>query len=143
MFTIHKGPDLNLNLNSHLCLNPYDLTSWTLESTLPFKIPFRNFWETTQLSKMLCDYASLAVKQFEHNIVSTKYSAVLYLFNVLEGPSLVGEYLIFLANSIAASREPLIIFIALTASPSANWRAWPQQHVEWTQSRLCTLLLQS
>ena len=34
------------------------------------------------------------------------------------------EHLITLVNSNAASREPLIIFIALMVSPSTNWRAW-------------------
>ena len=38
--------------------------------------------------------------------------------------------------------EPLIIFIALMVSPSINWRAWPWQYGNWTQSRFCTLLLQ-
>ena len=52
------------------------------------------------------------------------------------------EHLITLVNSNAASREPLIIFIALMVSPSINWRAWPWQYVNWTQSRFCTLLLQ-
>ena len=37
------------------------------------------------------------------------------------------EHLITLVNSNAASREPLIIFIALMVSPSTNWRAWPWQ----------------
>ena len=52
------------------------------------------------------------------------------------------EHLITLVNSNAASREPLIIFIALMVSPSINWRAWPWQYGNWTQSRFCTLLLQ-
>ena len=53
------------------------------------------------------------------------------------------EHLITLVNSNAASREPLIIFIALMVSPSTKWKAWPWQYVKWTQSRLCRLLLQS
>ena len=52
------------------------------------------------------------------------------------------EHLITLVNSNAASREPLIIFIALMVSPSINWRAWPWQYVNWAQSSFCTLLLQ-
>ena len=42
------------------------------------------------------------------------------------------EHLITSANSNAASREPLITFIALMVSPSTNWRAWPWQYVKWT-----------
>ena len=53
------------------------------------------------------------------------------------------EHLITLVNSNAASREPLIIFIALMVSPSTNWRAWPWQFVKWAQPCLCRLLLQS
>ena len=52
------------------------------------------------------------------------------------------EHLITLVNSNATSRQPLIIFIALMVSPSINWRAWPWQYGNWTQSRFCTLLLQ-
>ena len=52
------------------------------------------------------------------------------------------EHLITLVNSNAALREPLIIFIALMVSPSINWRAWPWQYVNWTQSCFSTLLLQ-
>ena len=37
------------------------------------------------------------------------------------------KHLITLVNSNAASREPLIIFIALMVSPSANWRAEPDR----------------
>ena len=53
------------------------------------------------------------------------------------------EHLITLVNSNPASRESLIIFIALMVSPSTNLTAWPWQYVKWTQSRLCRLLLQS
>ena len=52
------------------------------------------------------------------------------------------EHLITLVNSNAASREPLIIFIALMVSPSITWRARPWQYVNWTQSLFSTLLLQ-
>ena len=34
------------------------------------------------------------------------------------------KHLITLVNSNVASREPLIIYIALMVSTSANWRAW-------------------
>ena len=78
---------------------------------------------------MLCDNASLTVQQFDHNIVSPKFQAALFSLNLMEAPSLSGEYFIFfsyafkniehliaLVNSNAASREPLIIFVALIVS---------------------------
>ena len=83
-------------------------------------------------SKMLCDNAPVTVQQSGHNIVSPKFPAALSFLNLLEAPPLFGEYLIFpydfentehlitLVNSNAASREPLIIFIALMVSPSTN-----------------------
>ena len=121
-----------------LCICVWTSMTWlrALESTLPFKIASRNSWETAQLSKMLCDNAPLTVHQFGYNIVSPKFPAALTFLSLLEDPSLFGEYLIFsydfkniehlitLVNSNAASREPLIIFIALMVSPSTNWRAW-------------------
>ena len=82
---------------------------------------------------MVCDYAPLTVQQFRHNSVSPKFPAALFFLNMLESPSLFEEYLIFfsydflkkehlitLVSSNAASKEPLIIFIALMVSPSAN-----------------------
>ena len=81
---------------------------------------------------MLCDNSPLTVQQFGYNIVSPKFPAVFSFLNLLEAPSLFGknlifscdfkniEYLITLANSNAASREPVITFIALMVSPSAN-----------------------
>ena len=63
-------------------------TTWVqaLESTLPFKIASRNFWETAQLSKMLCDNAP-----FEHDTVSAKFYAVLSFLSLMETPSLFRE----------------------------------------------------
>ena len=152
-----KPPSCIAKIKLRLCI--YVWTSMTcfraLESTLCFKIASRNSWETAQLSKMLCDNAPLTVQQFGHNIVSPKFPAVFSFLNLFEAPSLFGknlifscdfkniEYLIILASSNAASREPVITFIALMVSPSANWRTWPWQYVKWTQSRLCTLLFQS
>ena len=80
---------------------------------------------------MLCDDATLTVQQFEHNIVPPKFRAALSFLNLLEAPSLFGNYLfsydfkniehlITLVNSNTASRKPLILFIALMVSPSAN-----------------------
>ena len=125
----------------------------TLESTHPFITG--NSLETGQLSQMLYDNAPLTVQQFGHDIVSPKFPSALSFLNLLEAPSLFGtiwfflcdfknrEHFITLVNSNAASREPLIIFIALMVSPSINERAWPWQYIKWTQSRLCTLLFQS
>ena len=73
---------------------------------------------------MLCDNAPLTVQQFGHNIMPSKFPAALSFFNLLEAPSLFGqyfffydfkniEYLITLVNSNVASRKPLIIFVAL------------------------------
>ena len=79
---------------------------------------------------MLCDNASLTVQQFGHNIVSPKFPAALSFLNLLEAPSIFGEYFFFflmilktehlitLVNSNASSREPLIIFVALMVSLS-------------------------
>ena len=121
-----------------LCICVWTHMTWarTLESTLAFKILYRNSWETTQLSKVLCDDATLTVQQFEHNIVPPKFRAALSFLNLLEAPSLFGNYLfsydfkniehlITLVNSNAPPREPLILFTALMVSPSANWTAWP------------------
>ena len=44
---------------------------------------------------MLCDYNPLTVQQSRHNIVSPKFPAALFFLNLLEAPSLFGEYLIF------------------------------------------------
>ena len=62
---------------------------------------------------------------------SPKFPAAFSFLNLLVAPSFFGEYLIFfpydfkniehlitLVNSNVASREPLIIFIALTVSPT-------------------------
>ena len=82
---------------SRLCICVWTSMTWLrpLESTLPFKIAFRNPWETAQLFKMLCDNASLTVQQFGHDIVSPKFPATFSFLNLLEAPSLFGEYLIF------------------------------------------------
>ena len=44
---------------------------------------------------MLCDNAPLTVQQFGHNIVSPKFPAALSFLNLLEAPSIFGEYFIF------------------------------------------------
>ena len=81
---------------------------------------------------MLCDNAPLTVQQLGHNIVSPKFPAALSFLNLLEDPSLFGEYLIFLhdfknteylitlVNSDVASREPVIFFITVMVSLSIN-----------------------
>ena len=78
---------------------------------------------------MLWDNAPLTVQKFGHNIMPPKFPAALSFLNLLEAPSLFGEYIFFydfktienlitLVNSNAASREPLIIFVALMVSLS-------------------------
>ena len=123
-----------------LCICVWTSMTWlrALESTLPFKTAYRNSWETAQLSKMLCGNAPLVVQQFGHSIVLPKFPAALSFLNLLEPPSLFGEYLVFFfydfkniehlitsVNSNPASRESLIIFIAVMVSPLTYWRAWP------------------
>ena len=120
-----------------------------------FPLKFHPGTLETQLNylKTLCDNAPLTVQQFGHNIV-TKVSCCI-VFPQAAGSSFPFwrvfwffpmilkniEHLITLVNSNAASSEPLIIFIALMVSPTTNWRPWPWQFVEWTQSRLYMLLL--
>ena len=83
--------------NMELCVCVWTSMTWlrALESNLLFKIAPRNSWETAQLSKMLCNNASLTVQQFGLDIVSPKFPAALSFLNLLEAPSLFGEYLIF------------------------------------------------
>ena len=81
---------------------------------------------------MFCDNAPLTVQEFGFNIVSSKFPAALSFLNLLGlFPFLESihffsydfkniEHLITLVNSNAASREPVIIFVALMISPSAN-----------------------
>ena len=98
-----------------LCICVWTSMTWlrALESTLPFKTASRNSWETAQLSKMLCDNdplvvqqfghsivlpkfpAALSFQQFGHSIVLPKFPAALSFLNLLEPPSLFGEYLTF------------------------------------------------
>ena len=105
----------------------------SLKSLLLFKIPSRNSSDTTQLSKMFCDYAPLTVQQFRHNFVSPKFPAALFFLNLLETPSLFGEYLIFFLMILKTQRafdyfsqfkccvkRASNYFIFLMVSPSAN-----------------------
>ena len=80
-----------------LCIYVWTPVTWpqTLESTLPFNIPFRNSWETTQLSTVFCDDASLTDQQFGHNIASPKFPAALSFLNLIEALSFFGKHLIF------------------------------------------------
>ena len=127
----------------------------TLESTLPFKIPSLNSWETTQLSELL----SVTMPLWQSNnlgIILCHQRFLVYclsltcwkLLSFLESISFFScdfkniKHLIILVNPNTAIREPPIIFIALMVSSSANWSAWPYQYVKWIQSRLYTLLLQ-
>ena len=101
-----------------------------LNLLFPLKLHSRNSWETAHLSKMLCDNDPLTVQKFGQNIMPSKFPAALSFLNLLEAPSLFGEHFFFfydfknienlitLVNSNAASRQPLIIFVALMVSLS-------------------------
>ena len=80
-----------------LCICDWTSMTWlrALKTTLLFNIASHNSWETAQLSKTFWDNAPVTVQQFGHNIVSPKFSAILSFLNLLEAPSLFGEYLIF------------------------------------------------
>ena len=81
---------------------------------------------------MLCNNVSLTAQKFEYNVLSPECSGAVSFLNLLKASSLLGEYLIFssdfkniehlitLVSSNAASREPLVVFIAFIVSPSAN-----------------------
>ena len=81
---------------------------------------------------MLCKDAPLTAKQLGHNVLSPDFADVVSVLKLLKAPFLFGEYLlsfydfkileklISLFTSDAASREPLIIFIAFMVSPTAN-----------------------
>ena len=134
-----------------LCICVWTSMTWlrALKSTLPFKIASRNSWETAQLSKRFWDNAPLTVQQFGHKIMSPKFSARLSFLNLLEVPSLFGEYFIFFwwfwkyrAFDYFSQFKCCIKRTSLMAPPSTNWRAWPWQYVKWTQSRLWTLPIQ-
>ena len=86
---------LKKKLKLCICVRTSMTWLWALKSTLSFKIASRNSGETAQLSKMLCDSVPLTMQQFEHDIVSAKFPATLSFLNLLEAPSLFGEYLIF------------------------------------------------
>ena len=80
-----------------LCICVWTFVTWlrALESTLPFKIAYRSSWETVRLSKMLYDNTILIVPQSGRSIMLPKFPAALSFLNLLEPPSLFGEYLIF------------------------------------------------
>ena len=79
---------------------------------------------------MLCKNVPLTVQRFEHSAVSPELPGAVSSLNLLEALSLLKKYLIFLYdfqtieylislfNSKAASKVPLIISIALMASPT-------------------------
>ena len=50
---------------------------------------------------MLCDNVPLTVQQFGHNIMLPKFPAALSFFDLLESPSLFGEYLNFDFKKVA------------------------------------------
>ena len=121
-----------------LCFCVWTHMTWPRisESTFPSKIPSYNSWETAQLSKMLLskilwqsnDLSTILCHQ--SFLVQCLLSTYRKLFLFLESIWLflfydfqTIEYLISLFSSKAASRAPLIIFIASMVSLKADWRA--------------------
>ena len=142
--------------NLKLCICVWASMAWlrALEIILLFKFASHNSWETAQLSKMLCLNAPLTLHNLGmilchqscllHCLSLTCWKLIPFLESIwfFSYDFKSREHLITLVDPNAASREPLIIFIALMVSPSTNWQPWPWQYVNWTQSRFCTLLLQ-
>ena len=126
-----------LNLLFPLKLHPATLDR-QLNNHLKYFVTM-SLWQSNNLGMILCHQSFLL-----HRLSLTCWKLLLFL----EGIWLFSydfkstEHLITLVNSNVASREPLIIFVALMVSPSINWRAWPWQYVNWAQSSFCTLLLQ-
>ena len=122
-------------------LFPLKLHPATLERQLNYLKCFVTMplWQSNNLGIILCHQSFLL-----HCLSLTCWKLLPFLESILffSYDFKNTEHLITLVNSNAASREPLIIFIALMVSPSINWRAWPWQYVNWTQSCFSTLLLQ-
>ena len=78
-------------------------------------------WQSNNLGIILCHQSFLL-----HCLSLTCWKLLPFLESILffSYDFKNTEHLITLVNSNAASREPLIIFIALMVSPSTNWRAW-------------------
>ena len=87
-----------------------------------------SLWQSNDLSAMLCHQSFLL-----QCLLSTYWKLLPFLESIWNFfyDFWAIEYLISLFNSKAASREHLIIFIALIVSSTANWRAWPWQCVKW------------
>ena len=109
---------------------------WALESTLPFKsasctlerqvnylkyFVTMSLWQSNNFGIILC-YQSFLL----HCLSLICWSLLPFLESIwfFSNDFKNIEHLITLVNSNPASREPLIIFIALMVSPSTNWRAW-------------------
>ena len=122
-------------------LFPLKLHPATLERQLNYLKCFVTMplWQSNNLGIILCHQSFLL-----HCLSLTCWKLLPFLESILffSYDFKNTEHLITLVNSNAALREPLIIFIALMVSPSINWRAWPWQYVNWTQSCFSTLLLQ-
>ena len=106
-------------------LFPLKLHPATLERQLNYLKCFVTMllWQSSNLDMILCHQSFLL-----HCLFLTCWKLLPFLENI---------WFFSYKNT-----EPLIIFIALMVSPSINWRAWPWQYGNWTQSRFCTLLLQ-
>ena len=115
---------LRLELELLNLLFPLKFHSATLERQLNYLkcLVTMLLWQSNNLGIILCHQSFLL-----HCLSLTCWKLLPFLESILffSYDFKNTEHLITLVNSNAASREPLIIFIALMVSPSANWRAWP------------------
>ena len=122
-----------------LCNCVWTFVTWRRahESTLHFKIAYRNSWETAQSFK---SFVTMPLWQSNNLDVILCYQSFLLhchsltcwnLLPFLESIWLFSydfkniEYLITSVNSNPVSRESLIVFLAVMVSSLTYWRAWP------------------
>ena len=131
-----------LDLELFNLLFPLKLHPVTLERQLNYLKCFviMPLWQSNNLIIILCHQSFLL-----HCLSLTCWKRLPFLENILffsyDFKNI--EQLISLVNSNTASREPLFFLLLWWYHCQLNWRAWSWQYVKWTQSRLCTLLLQS
>ena len=106
-----------LDLKFSNLLFPLKYHPTNLERQLNYQKCFAtmSLWPSNDLSTLVCHLGFLVQCLF-----STYWKHPAFLESIWS-----------LFNSKAASRVPLIIFIALIVSPTINWRAWPWQCVKW------------
>ena len=114
----HLWPDFeHLNLLFPLKLHPATLERQPNYLKCFVTMPL---WQSINLGIILCHQSFLL-----HWLSLACWKILPFLESIWFLPMILKtEHLITLVNSNAASREPLIIFIALMVSPSTNWRAW-------------------